>query len=320
MRKLQMGSIGSGSAGSGSGEALPELVGSEEQDAIWHEMVFGRDHLLVNAVAGSGKSTTCIEGARRVRGSGSASSITYLAFNKHIQLAMEKRADGAVNARTFHSLGLAAITKALGAVKVDDRRMWEVIEGMRQWGPGDKPIIAGVKKLASIAKNSDADTSSELEHLVDFHGVEVGSEEEEAEVVALTPYALERAAEFKRGEVASIDYDDMCWLPKRLELKLQSTMLALSDESQDLNPVQQWLALRSAERLVIVGDRHQAIYGFRGSDVRSMDNLAAMAALPEGWDEGSDRVPLELHPALPREPRGAGPGGRAGYPCLAGGD
>lgn len=238
--------------------------------------------MLVNAVAGSGKSTTCIEGARRVQASGKVAGISYLAFNKHIQVEMAARADGAVVAKTFHALGLQSISTRFGAVKVNERRMWTVIEEMREWPEEERKLIPGVKRMCQIAKNSAVENLEALAELADHHGVDLGTAQEEQQTIALVPLALEKASQYKYGEVAYIDFDDMCWLPMKLELPVRHMQLALCDESQDLNPVQQWLAIRAAERLVIVGDRNQAIYGFRGSDVKSMDNLAALVTIPGG--------------------------------------
>jgi superfamily I DNA/RNA helicase len=50
-------------------------------------------------------------------------------------------------------------------------------------------------------------------------------------------------------------------------------MLVLGDESQDLNAVQHWLLLNAGERVVFVGDSHQAIYGWRGASQDSMNLL-----------------------------------------------
>jgi superfamily I DNA/RNA helicase len=92
------------------------------------------------------------------------------------------------------------------------------------------------------------------------------------------PELMQKAATcFVSGKVAEIDYNDMCWLPMVLNLRLPRAGLVLCDESQDLNQVQQWMAIRAGEKLAIVGDRNQAIYGFRGADNHSMDNLAAKA-------------------------------------------
>jgi superfamily I DNA/RNA helicase len=47
----------------------------------------------------------------------------------------------------------------------------------------------------------------------------------------------------------------------------------LIDESQDTAASQQWIAVNSAHRLVVIGDRNQAIYGFRGAGVNSIDSI-----------------------------------------------
>lgn len=257
-----------------------ELVGSPEQTTIWHEMIHSRKHLLVNAVAGSGKSTTCIEGAKRVKAHHSA-GVLYLAFNKHIQQEMQNRADGWVSARTFHSLGLDAVKARLGAVQIDDRRMWKVIENIGvAWGSGDQATKAGLKQLSALAKQYDVESRGELEQLIDQHGLDLGDEEEQDAVVELMPLVMARASQFTKGQVAAVDFDDMCWLPKRLELQLRPVDIVLVDEAQDLNRVQQWMAVRAGERVMVTGDRNQAIYGFRGSDTTSMDNLAMQCSGP----------------------------------------
>jgi hypothetical protein len=113
-------------------------------------MVHGGMHLTVNAAAGSDKSTTCIEGARLVRSNREA-SVLYLAFNKHIQQEMESRAVGWLEALTFHSLGLRAITSRVGAVQIDDKRMRKVIEKLKKWPPGEPCLMGGLKQLSGVA-------------------------------------------------------------------------------------------------------------------------------------------------------------------------
>jgi superfamily I DNA/RNA helicase len=109
--------------------------------------------------------------------------------------------------------------------------------------------------------------------VVDRHGLvlsDTGDKDEE--IVSWVPKVLEAAMEVRAAE--GVDFDDMIWLPYAHNLELERSEVLLVDEAQDLNVVQQWFAERAGERVLVIGDRNQAIYGFRGADNRSMDNLA----------------------------------------------
>lgn len=72
-----------------------------------------------------------------------------------------------------------------------------------------------------------------------------------------------------------IDFDDMVWIPAHFKIPIEQFDYVFVDESQDLNPCQQWIVMKACKsgRLIFVGDRYQAIYGFRGADVDSMSNI-----------------------------------------------
>jgi superfamily I DNA/RNA helicase len=70
-----------------------------------------------------------------------------------------------------------------------------------------------------------------------------------------------------------IDFDDMLWLPIVLSIPMKKRDLLVVDEAQDLNRNQQEAALRLGNRIVIIGDINQAIYGFRGADVTSIPRM-----------------------------------------------
>ena len=66
---------------------------------------------IIEAVAGSGKTTTIVEGVKRARG-----TTIFLAFNKSIAEELKSRG---VNARTFHSLTYGAVTQHKGVRTVE---------------------------------------------------------------------------------------------------------------------------------------------------------------------------------------------------------
>ena len=68
------------------------LIGSEEQTAIWNALVNHDEHLVVEAVAGSGKTTTAIDGIKR--------------------LMLKHMGNVDVVVKTYHAHGMNAISTA----------------------------------------------------------------------------------------------------------------------------------------------------------------------------------------------------------------
>jgi superfamily I DNA/RNA helicase len=263
-----------------------KIQGTTEQQLIWEDMLrmrrigYGAEsrggHIITNAVAGSGKTFTAIEGAKRLRAGGVRCDIRYMAFNKSVQVEMQERAQGAVNAITFHSAGYKAVQNAFGRVKVESGRMWSVLDRVPGLGK-DRVLRGGLKKLIGLVKQygvgAGDNWQDEVWGVVDRHGLvlsDTGDKDEE--IVSWVPKVLEAAMEVRAAE--GVDFDDMIWLPYAHNLELERSEVLLVDEAQDLNVVQQWFAERAGERVLVIGDRNQAIYGFRGADNRSMDNLA----------------------------------------------
>lgn len=86
------------------------------------------------------------------------------------------------------------------------------------------------------------------------------------------------------GEKAAADYldiglDDLIWLPNRWELSVPQKSVVLWDEGQDANRAMLGLVLRAVKdggRLIVVGDRRQAIMGFAGSDANSWSHIYSL--------------------------------------------
>lgn len=71
-----------------------------------------------------------------------------------------------------------------------------------------------------------------------------------------------------------IDFDDMVYLPVFHKVRFWGYKWIFVDEAQDTNPARRALVralLAPGGRVVAVGDRHQAIYGFTGADADSLD-------------------------------------------------
>lgn len=79
-------------------------------------------------------------------------------------------------------------------------------------------------------------------------------------------------------QLGIIDYDDMFWLPNRWDLAPRSSDWIAIDESQDVSPAALDLILKMRSpggRMIWVGDKFQAIFGFAGAMNDSLDQIIA---------------------------------------------
>ena len=80
----------------------------------------------------------------------------------------------------------------------------------------------------------------------------------------------------ERAYPTSVDFDDMCFLPVAMALKMPKFDRVFVDEAQDLNALQIQLVLGTIARggrICAVGDPFQSIYKFRGAAAGAIDRI-----------------------------------------------
>lgn len=261
--------------------AIPLMVGSPEQEAIWKELLEGSTHVVVEALAGTGKTTSMTQACMRLP---RTLSIAFVAFNKHIavEAGNKLRASGCTNVTcsTYHSLGLRCIKAIYPNTRITEYKTEDILETysvpplmeLWQW----RQVKSLVSKLVGFAKNYLLDDTypnfrEKLEALADHHSVDLNGIGQNA--LEYVPRVL---ADSRACIYTSIDFDDMVWLPVVLKLQPPMTFdMLIVDEFQDSNACQQELALQLCPkgRIVVIGDRFQAIYAFRGAGVSSIPDM-----------------------------------------------
>lgn len=239
---------------------------SKYQLAIFSEAERNSDkNLMVQAVAGSGKSTTLEELSKRVGDS------LLLAFNRAIAEDLKKRG---LNARTFNSLGWQLWKDNRPGVQLDaqkNRKLLEDMIGKSQvfWDYGTE-----ICKLVSLMKSLAYGIGSsvypdEVEDLIESYDLDI-EPSRRPEIAMLAVQLFVRSVEWEK----SYDYDDQLYIPVHRGWIYPSYSNLLIDEYQDLNPIQDIiikLMHKDGSRIIGVGDRWQSIYGFRGAMTDSMD-------------------------------------------------
>ena len=272
-------------------------------------------HLIIEARAGTGKTTTLVEGLKRVQGgtstlvpspqqaavwesmglsSGKVQSICFVAFNKSIATELQTRMPAGCNAMTLHSMGFKAVKRAFPSAGVNEYRVQDIIseildKDIRELRKTVPVLIQATEQLVGLCKQNlvAGATEEELERLAGHYDVELNGQRDK--VFDLVPKVLQRCKDVSRD--GSIDFNDMVWLPVALDLPCYRYDLLLVDEAQDLNRAQQQLALKSGRRLILCGDPKQAIYGFAGADADSMPRMATILGETE---RGCVTLPLTV--------------------------
>jgi superfamily I DNA/RNA helicase len=251
------------------------FVPSRYQQTVFDFIERGTGDGIVEAVAGSGKTTTLVQAAHRL----TVKDSVFLAFNKHIAEELAQRLAGTgTAARTFHSVGNQLVAGHLGKVKVDGRKYKKMVRDHFDRASIKASIKADVTaaatKLVDLARVSmidlEADAERSLIALCAHHNIEPFDE-----ALAVVPTFIrrgERDAEIYK----SIDFTDMIYLPLKWGLQPSRVAFCFVDECQDLNAMQLQLALRmraEGGRMLFVGDARQAIYGFAGADAESFNRI-----------------------------------------------
>jgi len=244
-------------------------VWSQYQQNIFAFAQSGTGNAVVEAVAGSGKSTTIVECLNRIQGSS-----IFLAFNKAI--AEELKARG-VNARTFHSLTFSPVTKARNCRNIDSNKLRSIVSEKLS---GNDAAIYGqfIVRLVGLGRQSGIgclipDTAAEWLSIVEYHDLEIESEK------AVMSTAIELASKLLEWSNADkrLDFDDLLYLAVKDGLSLPKFDFVMVDEAQDTNAIQRAILrkiMTPKTRLIAVGDPAQAIYGFRGADSNSLNLIA----------------------------------------------
>src|SRR5271157_3304842 len=97
--------------------AQPKRNWSAYQKDIFRDIAQGTGHTVVVARAGSGKTSTIVEGFKYLP---KGKKTLMVAFNKSIAEELKQRAPSYVDVMTLHSLGFRAIKQSFGADVVLD--------------------------------------------------------------------------------------------------------------------------------------------------------------------------------------------------------
>lgn len=258
-----------------------KFVASAYQGRIFDEVRNGNGNILVEACAGSGKTTTILKSLVFIPND---KRVLMVAFNKGIVSHLKKSIDlvrDNVAVRTLHSLGYDMLRKEYGSdIRLDcykyNKRLnyfFEKYYGCSSWEVGAKrykQIYANILQLCNLARCHMHDGEMGLNYINSKYDICATEREMEA---------AKKLMKWGMQELDEIDFTDMIWLPNVLGIQNDCHQYdyVFVDECQDLNASQRNLVMKCLSkegRFIAVGDKDQSIYSFSGADSDSFEILA----------------------------------------------
>lgn len=278
-------------------------------------------NLILEAVAGSGKTYTIIEMCASIvieairRGELPHKIIALMSFNAKVRDELKSRISSRhlspwVEVNTVHGFAFSAFKNKHGYRKPNSFKLSDLLDPILKSHKLTWKFSAPICQAVSIAKDTGMglffdNTTFEWKKLIEYHDISWDDSK-----LSLGSF-INLAADLFRSSTENtdkIDFGDMIWMPLKQELPFPQFDFVFIDEAQDTNATRREVARRmlkpdhckhcnstygpdmpdecqvvvgeacvrtgdSAGRLIAVGDRHQAIYGFTGADNDALDIL-----------------------------------------------
>ena len=252
-----------------------ELVWSSLQEDIFRFVESGKGSAVIEANAGSAKTTTLVEAASRLD---DWTQSVAIAFNKRIQEKLAKDLPPSTPALTLNALGNRAWRAHIGkSAEVDKFKVGTLVREMAD--DTNPEYRAGVKRLVDLAKTAGIvpryvkmegvrglaeDTEETWQGLIEEYGVSFGWGDKADRAIECGRRVL---AESVRVCGERIDFNDQLYLPVIFGADFPQYELIFCDELQDVSKIQFTMVERSLVgkgRFIGFGDEGQQIFRWRG--------------------------------------------------------
>lgn len=280
---------------------LSSTVTPEQQAAInWLDF---SGNLILEAVAGSGKTFTIIEMCaaivlkRIALNESPRKIIALMSFNSKVRDELRARILSRnlsqwVDVNTVHGFGFSAFKSRFGPRKPNSYKLSDIIDPILKSLKLNWSFSKPIAQTVSIAKDSGMgllfpSNSIEWKRIIEYHDISWDEDKLPlSSFINICSDTFDRSAK----DTDKIDFSDMIWFPLKYDLPFPQYDFVFIDEAQDTNATRREVArrmgnfneqeLRNSDkpigqrklsRLIAVGDRHQAIYGFTGADNDALD-------------------------------------------------
>lgn len=261
------------------------MIHSNQQIDIFKWVTESSGNLLVQARAGSGKTSVATTAIQYMKG-----DVLAMAFNTKAsnQLKMKLAHMGLpnANAQTVHSAGKNILYKSLGRHRVDKSKVFWITD---KYCRGDLAVTRNfISKLVGFAKQSAFGVADQISiddtqawvDIIRHHDIDMNFD---YDIYTLIEIAKEVLIDSNR-DTKLIDFDDMQYLPLIYNCQGVKYDWVIIDEAQDTNVCRKLLLkllLKDTGRLIAIGDTGQSIFGFTGAENDSMNLIKEMFSCVE---------------------------------------
>lgn len=256
---------------------MPQLIWTQEQVNVFDTIFNTKGDVVVQARAGSSKTTVGVEAIRRILEKYEKASITFLSFNKHIQEEIKLKVSEDVFVYTTHGLGFGAICRKYGKVEINDYKVNLIASKLsRKWGRrnGDEEYLNKIVKLVGLCKLTISLKPNQISYIANKYLLPLDKDGDDLRRIL-------KVLEMSALDTKTIDFDDMVYIPATdPKIWMYQQDYVFVDEAQDLSKAQHYMITKMLKRdkmknvvgrIIAVGDPCQAIMGFSGSDSSSFD-------------------------------------------------
>lgn len=254
---------------------------SDFQAAIEDRWMHERHNLILQAVAGSGKSFTIALLCHR---DPDKSIGLYTSFMVAIVEAMQPRLPEHIWCKGAHALGRQAIIENWGVKINTDLGKWKIKNYIKElsymWDKDDPSSDERVDNAVNLVSKmkltlTRPDQLKRIQQLCDIYDIEIDCWEK----FVIHGLPLVFAEDDRLSKQGIIDFDDMIYLVVKYDLKVRQYTRVFVDECQDFSPLLQKFVKKFVAPngyICMVGDTYQSIMGFAGADTRSMTVMKDM--------------------------------------------
>ena len=256
------------------------MIFSKEQEDIFEYAQKGPFNMVIQAVAGAGKTTTLIECANRID---SDKRILMLAHNRSTRDTLKERIGNKPNVRIFTLHGLAY--RMFSEHFEKEPKINE--EKYREYINKNLSDIAGFK-FESLSHQKKMMYKANVFDILDKARYNLKQSEKEIKKLAEKKYGytlvsneaetVSKILKWGAENLDVVDFQDLLWLPSQIGYYTKKYVadVIMLDEAQDASLAQQDIVKRCfmrQTRLMAFGDRDQTINNWCGSDIESFEHL-----------------------------------------------
>ncbi len=224
-----------------------KLTSEQEQIVLIAKFMKNNEILKINALAGCGKTFTLVAIAKELK----EKKFLYLAFNKAIVESSRKKFPKNVDIYTTHSLAYKKIVKK-GDSFINDLKAPKLSELFNE--DNMDLCFQAIRVFNDFLNSSDKTIDESRGEAFEF-AADIYEAMRNRQMPITHSFYLKEFSLLNKKGIDNYDY-------------------ILIDEAQDTNEVTLDIFFSLNGRKILVGDKHQAIYGFRGS-FNAMDSINA---------------------------------------------